>query len=136
MKIRYAAATALAALAAAVPAFAEDVDCSKMKASTELCLKAGDWIEIAGTDAADVITGTKGADQILGDGGNDTIDAGAGNDEIDGGDGRDAIKAGRGDDTIDVRDRKRDTVDCGTGKDTVVADPEDRLKGCEKVTRR
>jgi len=35
-----------------------------------------------------------------------------------------------------VRDGERDTVDCGSGTDTVVADRHDRLKRCEHVTRR
>lgn len=136
MKIRYAVATAVVALAAAVPASAEDVDCAKVKSSTELCMRTGGWIEMAGTDQADRLNGTSGADQILGDGGNDRINARGGHDEIDGGDGRDTIKAGSGDDIVYARDNKRDTIDCGTGKDTVIADPDDRLKNCEKITRR
>lgn len=137
MKLRIAVATALvAATVVAMPASAENVNCSTMKSSSTKCLKTGGWIEITGTDEADVLTGTKGADQILGDGGNDRIKAGAGDDEIDGGDGRDTIDAGSGDDIVYARDDKRDTIDCGTGKDTVIADPEDRLKNCEKVTRR
>jgi len=137
MKFRFAVATALvAATVVAMPASAENIDCSKVKTSTDRCLRTGGWIETTGTDTADVIAGTKGADQILGDGGNDRINAGAGSDEIDGGDGRDTINAGSGADIVYARDDKRDTIDCGTGKDTVIADPEDRLKNCEKVTRR
>jgi Ca2+-binding RTX toxin-like protein len=137
MKKRFAAATAVLALAAAVPASAETVNCSKVKASTELCLRTGGWIEMTGTDKADRLTGTKGADQILGDGGNDRIDGLGGADEIDGGDGRDTIKAGSGDDLVYARDNKRDTIDCGSGNDTVIADREDKVaKNCEHVTRK
>jgi Ca2+-binding RTX toxin-like protein len=137
MKIRFVVATALvAATVVAMPASADTINCAKVKSSTDECLRTGGWIETTGTDQADVITGTKGADQILGDGGNDRIDAAAGDDEIDGGDGRDTIKAGSGADIVYARDDKRDTIDCGTGKDTVIADPEDRLKNCERVTRR
>ena len=35
-----------------------------------------------------------------------------------------------------VRDGERDTVDCGPGSDTVIADVRDRLVHCEHVTRR
>jgi Ca2+-binding RTX toxin-like protein len=136
MKIRFAVATAMVALAAAVPATADTVDCSKVKSSTDLCLRTGGWVEMTGTDEADRLTGTSRADQILGDGGNDRIDALGGDDELDGGDGRDTVNAGSGDDIVYARDNKRDTIDCGSGKDTVIADPEDRLKNCEKVTRR
>src|SRR5688572_20825661 len=138
MKLRYLAVLpALVAVAAAAPALAEDVDCSKKGADTTLCLKTGGWTEIAGTDKADKLTGTKGPDQILGDGGNDRIFAGSGDDEIDGGDGRDTIDAGNGNDTVDARDKKRDTIDCGAGKDDVaIVDADDRVKRCERVVRK
>jgi Ca2+-binding RTX toxin-like protein len=136
MKFRFAVATAMVTLAAAVPASADNVNCSNVKTSTDLCLNTGGWIEMTGTDEADRLTGTRGADQILGDGGNDRINALGGDDELDGGDGRDTVNAGSGDDIVYARDNKRDTIDCGSGKDTVIADPEDRLKNCEKVTRR
>jgi WD40 repeat protein len=64
---------------------------------------------IAGTAGADVILGTSaGGDRIAGLGGNDTIHA---------------------------RNGRRDTVDCGTGRDTVVADKRDTLVHCEIVRR-
>jgi len=36
---------------------------------------------------------------------------------------------------IYAHDGKRDTINCGSGKDTVIADKEDRLKNCESVKR-
>jgi hypothetical protein len=53
-----------------------------------------------------------------------------------GGAGTDAFDAGAGDDTIDARDRRRETIRCGSGRDRVAADRNDRLIGCERVTRR
>jgi hypothetical protein len=38
--------------------------------------------------------------------------------------------------TIDARDRRRETIRCGSGRDRVAADRNDRLIGCERVTRR
>ena len=39
-------------------------------------------------------------------------------------------------DTIFARDGERDTIDCGAGRDKVTADRVDRVKNCERVTRR
>ncbi len=41
------------------------------------------------------------------------------------------MTAGAGDDVVWVRDHKADTVDCGAGDDTVYADKDDTLTGCE-----
>lgn len=56
-----------------------------------------------------------------------------GDDDIYGGDGRDRIVSGRGDGFVDVQgDGKVDRVDCGSGRDVVRANPEERLAGdCE-----
>ena len=47
------------------------------------------------------------------------------------------MTAGAGDDVVWVRDHKADTVDCGAGDDTVIADKADTLTNCEhaKVRR-
>jgi Ca2+-binding RTX toxin-like protein len=61
---------------------------------------------------------------------------GSGNDRLSGGAGADAFDAGAGNDAIDARDRRRETIRCGSGRDRVAADRNDRLIGCEHVTRR
>ena len=88
---------------------------------------------IRGTEGSDRIEGLAGNDNLSGRGGGDTIFGNRGDDDIFGGDGRDRIIAGRGDDFIDVQgDGKVDRVDCGSGRDVVRANPEDRLSGdCE-----
>ena len=48
-----------------------------------------------------------------------------------GGTGTDRVKTGAGRDRIDVRDGERDRVNCGKGRDTVLADPVDVLRRCE-----
>jgi Ca2+-binding RTX toxin-like protein len=74
----------------------------------------------------DVIIGKPGDDRLRGLGGNDTIVGGA---------GRDLLVGGRGDDTINSRDRARDTVRCGPGWDTVVADATDDVPAsCEHAS--
>jgi WD40-like Beta Propeller Repeat len=63
---------------------------------------------ILGSDRSDVLHGTRRADAICGRGGNDTIFA---------------------------RDGRRDTVDCGGGRDVAIVDRVDRVTRCERVVR-
>ena len=59
-----------------------------------------------------------------------------GNDTLDGGGGRDTLAGQEGDDTITSRDGVFDTVRCGAGIESVVADRRDLVRpGCENVTR-
>jgi hypothetical protein len=77
-----------------------------------------------------------GNDRLFGAGGNDVLYGAGGDDRLDGGDGTDRLYGGTGDDRLDARDRKRDLVDCGSGrKDSAVVDRADRVSGCEKVKR-
>ncbi len=89
-----------------------------------------------GTLKADVIRGTKGPDQLDGLAGNDRIFGYAGKDVLTGGKGKDVILAGLGNDQVNVRDGEIDTVNCGAGIDTVIADKTDKLTSCEKVKRK
>jgi Tol biopolymer transport system component len=92
---------------------------------------------ISGGRGADRLSGLAGADCISGGAGNDTLSGGKGNDTISGGSGRNVVTGGAGNDRINVRNHKRDRVNCGSGKrDRVIADRIDRLRGCERVTRR
>jgi Ca2+-binding RTX toxin-like protein len=75
-----------------------------------------------------------GNDTVRGGRAADVIDGGAGNDTIDPGPGADVVRGGSGNDTIMVRDGVADSVDCGDGFDTVVADRSDVLTGCESVS--
>ena len=101
--------------------------------------------KLTGTAKADRLTGGAGADTIRGAGGNDRIAGGAGadqlygdggNDRIDAGTGRDKVWGGAGNDTILAADGAVDTVNCGPGKDSVQADRNDIVIGCEKITQR
>jgi Ca2+-binding RTX toxin-like protein len=88
-----------------------------------------------GTANADVLRGTKGADRLYGLAGGDRLYGYAGNDLLVGGPGRDFLVAGPGNDTVEVRDGQKDTVDCGGGRDSVIADRDDDLTNCENVRR-
>jgi hypothetical protein len=91
---------------------------------------------LAGASGKDRLTGGNGADKLTAGKGNDRLSGGNGNDTLSPGAGHDAISGGAGNDTINAVDGVRETVDCGKGRDTVRADRRDRLKGCEKVTRK
>lgn len=83
---------------------------------------------IDGTPQADRLRGTALRDLIYGLAGNDTIAGRGGEDDLHGGPGNDVLLA---------RDGGRDRVDCGRGRDSVVADRDDRVaRDCERVIRR
>jgi len=92
--------------------------------------------KLFGLGGPDCISGGAGNDTISGGKGNDTLSGGAGNDRISAGPGRNKVSGGAGNDTINVRNHKRDIVNCGPGKDRVIADKIDKLRGCERVKRR
>lgn len=84
----------------------------------------------------DRLAGETGNDVLLGGAGLDQLIGGAGKDTLTGGAGRDTYDAGAGDDTIRARDRARETIRCGRGRDTAIIDRTDRAVGCESVRRR
>jgi PKD repeat protein len=85
----------------------------------------------------DTVNGGSGADRVFGDPADDRLNGGPGDDRLDGGTGTDRIFGGPGNDRIQARDGRADVIDCGGGRDSVVADRKDRIRGgCEKVTRR
>lgn len=89
-----------------------------------------------GTPKADTLVGTAGKDRIYGFGGNDWIRGLAGADLIVGGPGQDTLSGGPGDDVLLARDKQRDKVFCGAGKDRTVVDANDSVFGdCEDVER-
>jgi hypothetical protein len=91
---------------------------------------------LAGSSGRDRLGGGTGDDKLTGGKGNDRLTGGPGNDTISPGSGRDVVDAGGGNDIINSVDGVKETIVCGAGRDTVRADKRDRLKGCEKVTRR
>jgi hypothetical protein len=95
-------------------------------------------------DGKDKLTGGAGKDTLYGAGGNDTLSGGAANDKLFGGAGNDKLTGGAGTnrysggagaDKISARNRKRERIDCGKGRDTATVDRHDKVKGCEKVRR-
>jgi Ca2+-binding RTX toxin-like protein len=92
---------------------------------------------LRGTSFADTIRGLAGNDRLFGLAGNDRLFGGPGADVLTGGPGRDTLDGGAGADLIAARDGVRDTVRCGSGRDTVTADKADAVAAnCERVSRR
>ncbi|MCW2989473.1 MAG: Hemolysin-type calcium-binding region [Solirubrobacterales bacterium] len=86
---------------------------------------------LAGGPGADDLFGRGGDDILKGLGGDDRLDGGSGDDVLIGGAGKDVFSGGPGRDALYAADGVKETVDCGSGKDTVTADATDRLRGCE-----
>jgi Ca2+-binding RTX toxin-like protein len=93
-------------------------------------------VEMRGTKGNDRIQGTEGGDTLRGKRGKDRIAGKGGDDCINGNKGKDRLKGGDGDDRVRARDGERDRVNCGKGEDRVVADRDDKLRGCEERKRR
>jgi Ca2+-binding RTX toxin-like protein len=83
------------------------------------------------------VTGSPGDDEITGYAGRQALLGGEGLDVIRGLRGPDLLAGQDGDDTIYSRDDSVDTVGCGAGVDTVLADASDVVaSNCETVRRR
>ncbi len=90
----------------------------------------------ASGDGNDTLSGGPGNDTLSGGGGNDTLSGDSGNDTLVGGAGTNRYAAGPGADVVNARNGRRETVDCGAGRDRATLDSRDIAKGCERVTRR
>ena len=110
----------------------------------DLIIGRNDIDFLYGLGGPDCIRGERGGDLIDGGSGDDTIDGGSGDDEMKGADGNDVLigrrglnryNGGAGNDRIYARNGRSEIVECGSGRDTVKADSDDRLRRCETVTR-
>ena len=90
---------------------------------------------LVGGKGEDALFGGAGNDSLVGGSGRDLLSGGAGGDRLVGGPGRNRYYGDTGNDSINSANGVRELVDCGFGRDTVKADPRDRLSGCEKVKR-
>ncbi len=103
---------------------------------------------LLGMAGQDCLLGSGGNDNIVGGAGNDTLSGGADNDnmtgddgadDMTGGAGKDDFAGGAGNDVIDAFDAPATVAErivCGSGIDTVYANPADKVGGdCEVVVR-
>jgi Ca2+-binding RTX toxin-like protein len=86
----------------------------------------------AGNDSQN---GGSGNDRLSGGSGNDTLNGSTGNDRISGSSGKNRYSGGSGNDSINARNRRTETIDCGTGRDTATVDRRDKVRRCERVRR-
>lgn len=137
----------LAQPGATQPTSPVDLTCSAVKKGT----KRGDVLHgsplgdlLEGLAGNDKLSGGAGDDCLLGGNGDDKLNGGAGKDQLVGGPGKDTLvggsgkdsfSGGPGNDTIDSRDGVKETVNCGSGHDSVRADTADKLQSCERVKR-
>ena len=93
--------------------------------------------DLSGGSGDDVLSGSEGNDVLSGGTGNDRLQGSDGSDRLTGGSGSDDIDGDSGTDRISARDGSRDSISCGSGRDTVSADRRDRVRSdCERVSRR
>ncbi len=110
---------------------------------------------LGGGGGPDRIWGGSGADRLAGQSGNDYLTASA-QSLVHGGDDDDKVylhdeggsvrplahasgyevHGGAGTDSIDARDGRKSSVDCGSGSDRAYLDPGDRTRGCERRIER
>jgi len=87
---------------------------------------------LSGATGEDVLYDVTGTDRLNGGAGDDTIDSRFEiTTPVSGADLADDLNGGSGDDTILAQDGSRDRIDCGSGTDTVVADPIDSFRDCD-----
>ena len=86
---------------------------------------------LAGGGGDDTVLGGAGDDPLDGGTGNDVVDGGPGYDSVSGGSGADDLRGGPGADMLRARDGAVDRADCGADSDSVDADGNDAIAGCE-----
>lgn len=104
--------------------------------------------DVNGHPGRDNLNGGPGDDDLNGLGGADTLNGRDGADELEGGRGADTFNGDGGNDRIDSKEpegtaAEKDTVNCGTGQDFVIADLKDAVSAtsnpgggtCEEVDR-
>jgi hypothetical protein len=91
--------------------------------------EAGEGDNVA-PDVENVIGGS-GPDRIVAGAAGARLTGGPGNDSITGSPQEDRVDGLEGDDTIDTRDGRYDSIDCGSGNDTLLADAGDTGENCE-----
>ena len=101
------------------------------------CLGGGSGNDrVSGGSGNDELAGNSGNDALRGAGGNDGLSGGRGADLLIGGSGRNTYSGGFGNDRINAVNDRRETVRCGAGgTDHATVDSNDRVRGCEHVTR-
>ena len=91
--------------------------------------------KLTGSEGNDVLRGGSGNDILAGATGHDRLVGGGGNDRLAGGQSKNKYSGGGGKDKINSANGVRETIVCGSGRDTVRVDRTDKVRGCERVKR-
>ena len=105
-------------------------------AGADTLLGGGGRDNLEGGEGDDALSGGTGRDSLFGGDGRDRLSGGSGRDHLSGGGGADRIAGGAGHDRVFARDRSRDVIRCGAGRDVADVDRRDVVIGCERVRRR
>jgi Ca2+-binding RTX toxin-like protein len=90
----------------------------------------------ASLTAIENLQGDTGNDKLFGDQSSNNIEGSEGSDMIDPRGGRDEVHGGEDSDAITTLDGEIDSIECGEGRDLLVADPADQVvNGCMIVER-
>ncbi|MBD0290942.1 MAG: hypothetical protein ICV74_06780 [Thermoleophilia bacterium] len=98
----------------------------------DLILGGGGNDRVYGGPGNDLVLAGAGEDRLFGEAGKDELRGERGNDALTGGTGADTLLAGGGADVLYARDRVRETVNGGTGRDRARVDARDRLRSIER----
>jgi Ca2+-binding RTX toxin-like protein len=97
-------------------------EADELRASVENLTGGGAADALFGTGGPNRLIGNGGSDELTGFAGADVLAGGAGLDTLDAGGDADSISGGADADTVRARDGIFDTISCGDGNDTVIAD--------------
>lgn len=86
---------------------------------------------LVGSGGGDLLVGQAGNDRLVGGGGRDILNGWGGRDRLIGGPSRDGFQGGPGNDTLFSRDRSRDTVRGGGGRDRARVNASDIRRSIE-----
>ena len=89
---------------------------------------------LAGASGNDNLHGGSNNDRVHGGSGNDRVEGAAGKDRLNGSKGGDLVRGGSGRDVISARDRRRDRIDGGTGRDRATVDRRSGRKARRSVS--
>ena len=112
------------------------VECVSTAYPSSSSFTGGEGVDVlAGTEEGDYIEGGAKRDTLDGLAGGDCIRGAGGSDSLIGGSGFDRLFGGDGGATVQAADGFADAVSCGNGADdSALADIEDTMSGCERVS--
>ncbi len=101
-------------------------------AGNDVLIGSDGYDKLRGGPGNDSLLGGSGNDRAYGEAGRDRVNGDTGNDLLNGGTGMDSVSGGEGRDVLYTRDRVKEIVFGGPGRDRARADRRDLLKAIER----